>query len=233
MGSGRISGCRRGRREEWRIWNYNNKMKKDIDKNIERKGISFSPYFHTALRFYEMVIDSEKTLVAKEKELQEEYSDYGTADFKIAIYSSTRKEFRQLNEFSTATQIFSCMAIESFLNFYGVNQLGEDFYKRNFERLSPNQKLEALLAVSVHLSLEKEDEICKVVHRMFAQRNRLVHPKAKQIEADNERIEIVSGTDNSVSDAKKMTDDMKLFFNLFRNLDPSHNPLIDYLIRED
>ncbi len=208
-------------------------MKKDIDKNIERKGISFSPYFHTALRFYGMVLDAEKVLIAKEKVLQEEYSGYGTADFKIAIYSSTRKEFSQLNEFSTATQIFSCMAIESFLNFYGVNQLGEDFYKRNFEKLGPNQKLEALIAVSVHLSLEKEDEICKVIRRMFDQRNRLVHPKAKQIEAESERIEIIFGTDNPVSDAKKMTDDMKLFFDLFRNLDQSHSSLIDYLIRED
>jgi hypothetical protein len=208
-------------------------MKKDIDKNIERKGISFSPYFHTALRFYDMVLDAEKILVAKEKELQEEYRSYGVADFKIAIYSSTRMEFSQLNEFSTATQIFSCMAIESFLNFYGVNQLGEDFYKRNFERLSPNQKLEALIAVSVHLSLEKEDEICKVVRRMFDQRNRLVHPKSKQIEADSERIEIIFGTDTPVSDAKKTVDDMKLFFDLFRKLDPSHSSLIDYLIRED
>jgi hypothetical protein len=208
-------------------------MKKDIDKNIERKGISFSPYFHTALRFYDMVLDAEKVLVTKEKELQDEYSDYGVADFKIAIYSSTRKEFSQLNEFSTATQIFSCMAIESFLNFYGVNQLGEDFYKRNFERLSSNQKPEALIAVSVHLSLEKDDEICKVVRRMFDQRNRLVHPKAKQIEADSERIEIIFGTDNPVSDAKKMVDDMRLFFDLFRKLDPSHNSLIDYLTKED
>lgn len=208
-------------------------MKKVIDKNIERKGISFSPYFHTALRFYEMVLDSEKTLVAKEKELQEEYSGYGIADFKVAIYSSTRKEFSQLNEFSTATQIFSCMAIESFLNFYGVNQLGEDFYKRNFERLSSNQKLEALIAVSVHLSLEKEDEICKVVRRMFDQRNRLVHPKSKQIEADSERIEIVFGTDNPANDAKKMVNDMRLFFDLFRKLDPSHSSLIDYLTKEE
>lgn len=208
-------------------------MKKDIDKNIERKGISFSPYFHTALRFYDMVLDSEKTLVAKEKELQEEYSDYGTADFKIAIYSSTRKEFSQLNEFSTATQIFSCMAIESFLNFYGVNQIGEDFYKRNFERLSPNQKLEALIAIAVHLSLEKEDEICKVVRRMFDQRNHLVHPKAKQIKANSERIEIVFGTDNPVSDAKKMVGDMRLFFDLFRKLDPSQGLLIDYLTKEE
>ena len=210
-----------------------NKIKEYADNNVERKGISFSPYFHSALRFYGIVLDAEKALIAKEKELQEEFSGYGVADFKIAIYSSTRKEFSQLNEFSTATQIFSCMAIESFLNFYGVNQLGEDFYKRNFERLSPNQKLEALLAISVHLSLEKEDEICKVVRHMFDQRNRLVHPKAKQIEADSERIEIVFGTNNPVSDAKKMIDDMRLFFDLFRKLDPSHSSLIDFLIKED
>ena len=208
-------------------------MKKDTVKSVERKGISFSPYFHTALRFYDIVLDVEKKLEAKEKELQEEYSGYGVADFKIAIYSATQKEFNQLNEFSTATQIFSCMAIESFLNFYGVNQLGEDFYKRNFERLSPNQKLEALIAIAVHLSLEKEDEICKVVRRMFDQRNRLVHPKAKQIKADSERIEIVFGTNNPVSDARKMVDDMRLFFDLFRKLDPSHGSLIDYLTKEE
>lgn len=209
------------------------KIKEDADNNVERKGISFSPYFHSALRFYGLVLDAEKALIAKEKELQEEFGGYGVADFKMATYLSTRKEFRELSEFSTATQIFSCMAIESFLNFYGVNQLGEDFYKRNFERLSSNQKLEALIAVSVHLSLEKEDVICKVVRRMFDQRNRLVHPKAKQIIADSERIEIIIGTDHPVSDAKKMVDDMKLFFDLFRKLDFSSSSLIDYLIKGD
>lgn len=208
-------------------------MKEDTDKSAERKGISFSPYFHTALRFYDIVLDAEKALEAKQKELQEEYSGYGIADFKIAIYSATQKEFIQLNEFSTAAQIFSCMAVESFLNFYGVNQLGEDFYKRNFERLNPNQKLETLIAIAVHLSLEKEDEICKVVRHMFDQRNRLVHPKAKQIKDDGGRIELIFGTDTPVGDAKKMEDHMRLFFDLFRKIDPSHGSLIDYLTKEE
>jgi len=60
-------------------------MKEDIDKDVERKGVSFVPYFHTALRFYSIVLDAEKMLVAKEKELQEEYSSYGIDDFRIAI----------------------------------------------------------------------------------------------------------------------------------------------------
>ena len=206
---------------------------KDFYKSRDRKGISFSPYFHSAVRFYEYVLQAEKELKTKEDEIREELSGYSIDRAEVIIFSETRKELSRLDDFSKATQIFCCMAIESFLNLYGVNYLGEDFYKRNLEKLSAGQKLEALIAISTHLALEKDDEICKIVRRMFDQRNRLVHPKAKQILADSERLELVVSSDDPVVDAKKMIDDMKLFFNLFREADPSLSSLIDYLIKEE
>jgi len=39
--------------------------------------------------------------------------------------------------FRTATVMFAAMAVEAFLNLYGVKRLGEKLYHETFERLTP------------------------------------------------------------------------------------------------
>ena len=76
--------------------------------------------------------------------------------------------------------VFSCMAVESFLNGYGVTRLGEAFYVQYYERLSIHQKLAALLATCDGILVDKSDEIVTTVRRLFDRRNRLVHPKTRE-----------------------------------------------------
>src|SRR5687768_6963451 len=48
--------------------------------------------------------------------------------------------------FTDAAVVLAAMSIEGFLNFYGTVRFGEEFFKTNFERLSPHQKLPAIVA---------------------------------------------------------------------------------------
>jgi hypothetical protein len=77
--------------------------------------------------------------------------------------------------------IFSQMAIEGFLNYYGVVRLGEAQYVKDFERLNLIRKLQALLRVCDSISVHRKDPIVAGVRKLTAIRNSLVHPKAKEV----------------------------------------------------
>ena len=206
---------------------------KSFSDGTEEGGISFSPYFQSALRFYRRTTEAEKALTEKKKELQKEDSGKSSSESASYVSAFVRKELSQLDDFSKATQIFACMAVEFFLNFYGVACIGEEFYKRNLEKLSASQKLENLIALSKHEVLENGGEISKIVRRMFDRRNQLVHPKAKQDIGANGHLILVVGSEEPVTDAKKMMDDMVLFFKLIRELDTETGAIIEVLTRED
>lgn len=74
------------------------------------------------------------------------------------------------------------MAVEGFLNHYGVVRLGELFYQANYERLNPTQKVAALLATCCGVLPRKSDEIVQVAKRLFGRRNDLVHSKSRDLE---------------------------------------------------
>lgn len=77
--------------------------------------------------------------------------------------------------------IYTCMAIEAFLNFYGVRRLGESYFRRNLERLGITEKF-ALLMLACHgLIVEKSDSAFVGLRAMFDARNQLVHPKAREL----------------------------------------------------
>jgi hypothetical protein len=87
-----------------------------------------------------------------------------------------------LHFFSDSTIVASAMAVEMFLNLYGVVRLGEPFYKSNLERMGATQKVAALLGICCGVLVSNDDEIVQVTRRLFGRRNDLVHPKAKDLE---------------------------------------------------
>jgi hypothetical protein len=82
---------------------------------------------------------------------------------------------------SDSVLIFSAMAVEGFLNFYGVVRLGEVEYKRNFERLSLDRKLRALLLFCDSIALDDTDPLIEVLTNLAKMRNSLVHPKTREV----------------------------------------------------
>ena len=83
--------------------------------------------------------------------------------------------------------IFCCMAIEGFANMYGVRRLGEEFYKRNVERLGIVEKVSVIGACCQQWDLHAHPDVAKNLRSLFDARNRLVHPKTQEFR--QERIE--------------------------------------------
>jgi hypothetical protein len=82
---------------------------------------------------------------------------------------------------SDSVKIFSAMAVEGFLNYYGVVRLGETEFNAHFERLGLIPKIRALLLVCDLLSVTDSDPLIKALNRIAQRRNALVHPKAKEL----------------------------------------------------
>lgn len=93
------------------------------------------------------------------------------------LWSLTRK--RDL--LSDSVKIFAAIAVEGFLNYYGIVRLGEPEFVTHFERLGLVPKIRALLLVCDSLSVAKDDPLVTVLIRIAERRNSLVHPKAKEL----------------------------------------------------
>jgi hypothetical protein len=95
-------------------------------------------------------------------------------------YPDLYKLVRKRDRLCDSVRIFSAMAVEGFLNYYGVVRLGEQEFNTHFERMGIIPKLRALLLVCDGLSISPTDPLVKALERVASGRNSLVHPKAKE-----------------------------------------------------
>ena len=96
----------------------------------------------------------------------------------LALYNLVRRRDRLCDSVS----IFSALAVEGFLNYYGVVRLGEDVFNAHFERMGLVPKLRALLLVCDGVDLSPKDPLVALLQALAADRNRLAHPKAKEFD---------------------------------------------------
>jgi hypothetical protein len=92
-----------------------------------------------------------------------------------------RQTMLDIHMHSEAAIVFAALAVEAFLNLYGVIRLGEGFYVRHFERLSISAKVAAIVASCTGQILEDTDEILIAANRLRSIRNDLAHPKVTEI----------------------------------------------------
>lgn len=122
--------------------------------------------------------------------------------------------------------IFSCMAIEGFLNAYGVRRLTEDFYRINIERLGISEKLAVLVCItSARLILRDHALMCDV-RQLFDMRNALVHPKAREVTKAN-MANFVSHYPDA-QDCRRPLDILNHFATFFLSLDSNIRAEIDF-----
>ena len=111
---------------------------------------------------------------------------------------------------SDNARIYAAMAVEGFLNFYGVLRLGQKVFDEHFERLSLTQKLQRLVLISESIVISQQDPLVKTLESIAKGRNSLVHPKALEIKDSSKR------TSTNIPDvAKKAVDGMESFFKQF------------------
>ena len=180
-------------------------------------------YFPMAQNFLSQAENLHNSLDQKENELMQDIGVEGTewekSEILGYIHNETRDDRNQLVALAETSQIFACMAVEAFLNFYGVKRLGEKYYKRNIERLGINQKLEILIAICLQELIEDKDELAGIVKKMFDRRNRLVHPKSKEMVVNGEFV--FPELRDELEEARKAVDEMSTFFNKFQEIDES------------
>jgi len=117
---------------------------------------------------------------------------------------------------SDGTVLFCALAIESAMNFYGVVRLGEKFYQDRYERLGLVQKVSALLATCLGQLVEKDDRIVLLAIRMSELRNRLAHPKTREIDSFDDLGERRTLLEEAEESVRVMED----FFKEFLVADP-------------
>ena len=170
-----------------------------------------------AKELYSQLEDKEKELKKKVKSEETIWDENTIAGY---IQHLTNDDNNYLDAICVSTQIFACMAVEAFLNFYGVKRLGEEYYKRSIERLGISQKLETLIAICTQKLIDDKDEISTTVRRMFDRRNRLAHPKSREVFSKNGKL-VLPEFINHMEQAEQAVSEMIVFFNKFQELDES------------
>jgi hypothetical protein len=85
---------------------------------------------------------------------------------------------------SDSVRIFAAMAVEGYLNWYGVFRLGESVFNQHFERLGLVPKLRLLLLVCDRIQVNEADPVVRALSALAETRNALVHPKAREVISD-------------------------------------------------
>lgn len=110
----------------------------------------------------------------------------------IAISMKAYPEISKLaltrDRISDSVIIFSAMAVEGYLNFYGVLRLGQNIYNAHFERLPFVQKVQTILLVCDHQEISKQHPLIKAAAQVSESRNKLVHPKAVEVTIGNNEV---------------------------------------------
>jgi len=149
----------------------------------ERHGawtVSHPFYYDCAYRTLNEFQATLLRLQAKEQELRVQYSDEEEPLLTAFIYKETCDLHREAFKIATSSFLFLCMCIESFINHYGTKRLGEEYYKRNLERVGITEKLSLLVVICHQTKLDPNDPMLKKTRALFDKRNELVHPKTKE-----------------------------------------------------
>jgi hypothetical protein len=152
-------------------------------------------------------------------------SEAGPAIENPELYPDLWRLCRLRDRTSDSVRIYSAMAIEGFLNFYGVLRLDHLVYDEHFERLGLIPKLRKLLLVCDNLNIPKTDPLCTLANDVAQSRNSLVHPKALEVKTEPSK-HIRSGT--KVPDAaREAVAAMEEFFQRFASTIPESDCFIN------
>src|SRR6266566_6381322 len=179
----------------------------------EVEGVGYRRQAHLCL----LAFEQKNALLQKHLERLEQARKKG-GTYKIPPNLLEKYRF-----FRSAAVVYSAMAVEGFLNYYGVKRLGNDFYRDTYERLSSHRKLAAVVATCTGHLLPRHAELVTVLRRLTERRNALVHPKAREVLPKAKGVQPRRAPLHSAEAPTSAADsvrDMERFFKLFAKLDP-------------
>src|SRR3990172_5241 len=179
---------------------------------------SYSFYFYSA---YESRDEFKKTLSlleAYEQQLRENNKDIGHEHMESFVAHETGVLTRTAYRYATASFLFVCMTIEGLINHYGTVRLGEKFFKINLERVGITEKLSLILLICFGIKVNQNDFIIKETRALFDKRNRLVHPKTRELDFDS--LEIYKNAHPRELELDEDISKMEAIIKKLRELDP-------------
>ena len=123
---------------------------------------------------------------------------------------------------SDSVRIYAAMAIEGFLNFYGVYRLGQQSFDRDIVNKPLFHKLKSLLEVCDRVQVEPTSNVAIALQVVSRSRNSLVHPTAAELKdgAPNKPPHVPG-------EAQMVVAAMESFFSEFKRLVPKAAFLVD------
>lgn len=126
---------------------------------------------------------------------------------------------RRRDQTADTARIYAAMAVEGYLNFYGVLRLGQVVFNEHFERLGLVPKLRCLLLTCDQLDVPKNDPVVLALDRVAQSRNSLVHPKTREVVGDLSQHKRTGSP--APETAQAAITDMEAFFDEFVNAVPN------------
>lgn len=115
--------------------------------------------------------------------------------------------------------VFQALAVEAYVNLFGVKIFGEAEFYNKFERVSTVNKLKAIyekIFCNGERQKEFEDPIKDQIDKLFTKRNHLVHYKSRYIDVQNSSMDEFFAYMYDQQDFvwDRINDDMKVYRNL-------------------
>lgn len=190
---------------------------------------SYSFYYNCVYLFYnELKITIEK-IKQKENDIKKQYINDEL--LQLLVYEGTKEERFNCFKNSCSIELFSCITIEGFVNYYGVRKFGESFYKEHIERLDIFKKIAIVTAINNKKLILNSSEILKRAKFLFDTRNMLVHPKTKEF-----NLKEIKETKNFVdvyADSKKCIENMEYIIKAFCSFDDELKEYFEFYFRLD
>lgn len=197
----------------------------------DRQSFSIKPngtpglWFTDVSRYHDRSKSQLSELRTLHKRLEEDEEDWPLRDvLKDSVPPGKWGSYLERNMLSDTAIVFAAMAVEGFLNLYGVVRMGEQVYVEHFERLGVVPKLRQLLLLCDGIVVERNDPLVLLLDSVAQRRNELVHPKAREAGGDGSAPErwkrpVLDAAEESVKS-------MQSFFKQFQAIVPGASHLL-------
>lgn len=147
---------------------------------------SYSDYYRFAYAAHGDFLLCDEKIRTEENRISEELREFNfpSEHLQNCVHDQVRHLHNDAYRAAISCHLYACMALEGFLNLYGVRRLGENFYQKNLERLGITEKLALIGVCCSQWDIDEQPDVAKDFRDLFDARNRLVHPKTKEFRQD-------------------------------------------------
>jgi len=146
--------------------NYNNTLKDNFGDD----------YLSKVENLREKISKIEKKQYSK-KGMDKILENIGFRDFSISFF--------QLRAYGTITIVFSALCLEALINDYCITKKSANYFNQYIDKLDPPSKWLLIPQLIAGKEFSSDSKAFELIKNLFSIRNKLVHPKSKQLDQIN------------------------------------------------